>query len=191
MAVTHKPSPDRDQTDESLRDEREKTDRALLEHQAAVQGDADEVVQRARQTADAVLTAAREKDDRRRGSATGGVEAASVAEGRELADDALRDERASADPTLHREREEAARVLARLRPAEREKTDRFLLTERARSDREIAQRDDFLGMVSHDIRNLLGGIVMSAGILSAKPDDPANAPLVKSGAARIHAIPRA
>jgi signal transduction histidine kinase len=185
MAPRPKPSLDRDQTDDSLREEREETDRALVERQAAVQDDADQVVQRARENADAVLTAARDKADHRLAVATGGVPAPSVVEGREIEDDVLRDERAAADASLQREREETALALARLLPVERDKTDRFLLTERARSDMEIEQRDDFLGMVSHDLRNLLGGIVMSAAILSERTDGSEDGALVRSGAAQI------
>jgi signal transduction histidine kinase len=180
-----KPSRDRDQTDDSLREEREESDRAFVERQAAVQDDADQIVQQARENADAVLTAARDKADHRLAIATGGVPAPSVIEGREIEDDALRDERGTADASLQREREETARSLARLLPVERDKTDLFLLTERARSDREIAQRDDFLGMVSHDLRNLLGGIVTSAAILSERTDDSEDGALVRSGADRI------
>ncbi|HKI03581.1 MAG TPA: HAMP domain-containing sensor histidine kinase [Thermoanaerobaculia bacterium] len=90
-----------------------------------------------------------------------------LAEERVLEDEALQDERASADEMLRREREENARVLSRLLPLEREKTDRFLLTERARSDVALSNRDNFLGLVSHDLRNLLGGIVITAELLSA------------------------
>jgi hypothetical protein len=58
-------SPERKQTDESLRTEREDSDRSLIEKQSEVQSDADLVVQCARDTADAVLVAAREKADDR------------------------------------------------------------------------------------------------------------------------------
>jgi nitrogen-specific signal transduction histidine kinase len=58
------------------------------------------------------------------------------------------------------------RARAALLPLEREKTDRYLLTERARSDDEVAHRDDFMGIVSHDLRNLLGGIAGNARLLS-------------------------
>jgi signal transduction histidine kinase len=180
-----KSSPDRDQTDDSLRAERKETDRALIERQAAVHEDADQVVQRARENADAVLTAARDKADQHLASANGGVPTPSIVADREFEDDVLRDERAAADATLQREREETARALARLLPVEREKTDRFLLTERGRSDKQIAQRDDFLGMVSHDLRNLLGGIVMSAGVLGDKTDSSQDGALVKSATGRI------
>jgi signal transduction histidine kinase len=88
-----------------------------------------------------------------------------------LEDQAVRNERASADERLRREREEAARVLRKLLPLERDKTDRYLLTERARADDALSNRDDFLGIVSHDLRDLLGGMVMSAALLSRSAPD--------------------
>ncbi len=62
------------------------------------------------------------------------------------------------------------RALKGLLPLERERTDRPLLTERLRSDEALSNRDDFLGLVSHDLRDLLGGIVMSASPLARAPD---------------------
>jgi signal transduction histidine kinase len=160
-------SAEREQTDESLRREREKTDRALAERQAAEE-DSDLVVRRARESADALLTEVRAKaDELLEGSPQVGTRA-TLAEERILEDEALQEERSSADEILRRERDENARVLSRLLPLEREKTDRFLLTERARSDVALSNRDNFLGLVSHDLRNLLGGIVMSAELLSAR-----------------------
>lgn len=185
MAPGHKPSPDREQTDDSLREERAETDRKLVERQAAVQDSADEVVERARETADAVLTAARDEADNQTANSVSNTPVLSIIESREIEDEVVRRERAVADASLQDERVETARALARLFPRERDKTDRFLLTERARSDREIAQRDDFLGMVSHDLRNLLGGILMSAESLTEKTNDAENAAVVRAGTARI------
>jgi len=147
--------------------EREKTDHALAERQAAEE-DSDLVVHRARESADAVLTEARAKADERLEASPHVGAHATLAEARVLDDEALQEERASADEILRRERDENARVLSRLLPLEREKTDRFLLTERARSDVALSNRDNFLGLVSHDLRNLLSGIVMSAELLSAR-----------------------
>jgi signal transduction histidine kinase len=166
--ATDEASAERGQTDESLRLEREKTDRALAERQAAEE-DSDLVVHHARENADAVLTEARAKADQRLDEALPQAAArATLAQERVLEDEALQDERASADELLRRERNENARVLSRLLPLEREKTDRFLLTERARSDDALSNRDNFLGLVSHDLRNLLGGIVLNAELLSAR-----------------------
>jgi signal transduction histidine kinase len=178
-------SAEREQTDESLRMEREKTDRALAERQAAEE-DSDLVVHRARESADAVLTEARAKADQRLDPASPDVEThATLIEERVLEDEALQDERASADEMLRRERDENARVLSRLLPLEREKTDRFLLTERARSDDALSNRDNFLGIVSHDLRNLLSGIVMSADLLSMKAPENEDGKQTLAATARI------
>jgi signal transduction histidine kinase len=160
-------SVNREQTNESLRRERDKTDRALAERQAAEE-DSDQVVQRARENADAVLSEARAKADERLEAAPHAETRATLDEERALEEDTLQEERAAGDEILHREREENARLLSRLLPLERERTDRFLLTERARSDVALANRDNFLGIVSHDLRNLLGGIVLSTELLSTR-----------------------
>lgn len=171
-------SPERERTNESLRTEREKTDHAVAAKQRAVAKDADALVDRARDNADEVLSqarenadnlleAAREKADEKRDPDAQGVQqkAAIVAE-RAAADETLRHERDDADETLRLEREEYARTLIRFLPLERETTDRHLLTERGRSDDALASRDDFLAIVAHDLRDLIGGVVMSAAVLS-------------------------
>jgi signal transduction histidine kinase len=159
--------PERALTDESLRTERQKADRALADDMSIVEEDADEVVRVARDNADAVLLVAREKADEHlvHAGARGDAHPTLVRE-RALADDVLRDERASEDESLRLRRAEQAQILARLLPLEREKTDRYLMTERLRSDDALANRDDFLSIVSHDLRNLLAGVVLSATILS-------------------------
>jgi len=164
---TRQTSPERQQTDDSLRKERQKTDQALADRQTTVEEDADMVVHRARENADAVLHVARENAD-----AVLIANRLAVSEARVREDEALKDERSCADESLRRERDDAAgAVLARLLPLEREKTDRYLLTERARSDDALSNRDDFLGIVTHDLRDLLGGIVTSAALLSRRSTD--------------------
>ena len=177
--------PERAQTDVSLRTEREKADRALEDKRTAVEEDADLVVRRARETADAVLGAARAKADSELTQRPVVTSRATVTAERARDDETLRDERATADEVLLQERRETAQALARLLPLEREKTDRFLLTERTRSDAALANRDDFLAMVSHDLRNLLGGIVVSAALIAktAGEDDEGQRTLV--GTTRI------
>ena len=161
---------EREKTDESLRLEREKTDRALIDKQAAVDATADHTVEEARVLADAVIATARVTADEllRDGNAQIAATKA-LAEERTAEDEALDNVRAAADEALRRQREEDVRVLAALLPLERRKTDRYLLTERARADEAVAHRDDFLGIVSHDLRDLLSGILLSAAML---PDSP-------------------
>lgn len=163
----------RQQTDESLRAERENTDRALAERQQAVHDDADGIVAAAREQADAVLEAARDRaDERLVAEAAHPLATRTLVDEERVAEDAaVRDERNTADEALRREREETTRALRSLIPLEREKTDRHLLTERAIWDDALVHRDDFLGMVSHDLRGLLGGIVNAAAILSRTASD--------------------
>ena len=110
----------------------------------------------ARKTADVKLDTA---------TSRGQTEAALALE-RECEDKLVEDLRAKADETLRREREASARVLARLIPLKRDKADQRLQTERARADDALANRDDFLGTVTHDLRDLLAGIALSAHLIS-------------------------
>lgn len=173
-------APERERTNQSLRTEREKADHAVRAKREHVARHADAVVDRARdnadgvlrlarQNADAVLEVAREKADGKLDPDARGLEPkAAIIEERALADGALRDERDGADETLRLEREEHARTLVRFLPLERESTDRYLLTERNRSDDALANRDDFLAIVAHDLRDLIGGVVMSATLLAKR-----------------------
>jgi signal transduction histidine kinase len=163
---------ERDQTDEGLRAEREQTDRALALRSASIEADADVALSRAREQADGVLNAARERADKKTEMAEPHVQKSDIlAEERALEDDAVQRERAIADESLRLTREEHARALCKLLPLERDKTDRLLLTERARSDDALSNRDDILIIVSHDLRNLLSGIVMSAEQLAGNASD--------------------
>jgi signal transduction histidine kinase len=156
-------------TDKSLRAERNDTDQVLRDMQTAAQV-ADDVVDLARQKADALLLTPRDKADQDSEQSTA-IAQAIVGDERARADEVLEGERATADERLRREREDGGHALAELLPLEREHTDRDLLTERARSDEAIAHRDDFLAIVSHDLRNLLGGIVLSSSSLSRKASE--------------------
>ena len=149
---------EREQTDESLRLERERADRALDEHLAKADDAADAVISRARARADAVLAEARSKSDH----TSAGDEPT----------DALKTSRAAEDHILHRERSTADDIIGRERSAhvtllsrERQATDADLSHERARSDNALAMRDDFMGIVSHDLLNLLNAMVGVASLI--------------------------
>jgi signal transduction histidine kinase len=166
---------EREKTDDSLRVERLNTDDVLTGHRATAEREADGVVEEARDVADAVLSAARRKADgaKDRPSAASG-DPDSVAR-RAAADRAVRSERTRADVVLRSDRAEQADVLAALLVHERAATDAYLLTERARADDAVEHRDDFLGIVAHDVRNLLNAMFFSVEVLrhersGAKPD---------------------
>jgi signal transduction histidine kinase len=162
-------SSERKQTDEGLAGEREKTDHALSDKVIAIEERADAVVDEAREKADDVLEAARQRADARLREPVSTEDARVAVDAERAREDAiLAAERALADEALRRAR---AASLARLIPFERDKTDLYLLTERARSDASVAHRDDFLGMVAHDLRNLLNGIFGNAAFLVADAQD--------------------
>ncbi len=181
-----KRSPDRTSTDKNLHSERRNADQALAKKTAAVEAHADQVVDLARDRADAVLESAREKADVRLDAATSTAAMRAVIEtAREVEDHAVEKERATADDNLVQEREEHARALLALLPMERLITDRSLQTERLRSDDAVNNRDDFLGMVSHDLRDLLGGVVTSAALLVRSAAVDATGDPTRAGAERI------
>ncbi|WP_309893690.1 HAMP domain-containing sensor histidine kinase [Archangium sp.] len=161
-----KPRPEQERTDQSLRQEREKTDDAFDKHQDAIEADADSALQRARASADASLRVNRaETDERLTHSEAPQKERQSVANERTREDASLHQERATSDEKLQDEREARRSALSKLLWLERETTDDHLLTERGLSDDALAARDEFLAMVSHDLRTLLGGIAMRAALL--------------------------
>jgi signal transduction histidine kinase len=53
------------------------------------------------------------------------------------------------------------------------------------ADGAVANRDDFLGVVAHDLRDLLGGIIMSAAVISKTVGGDEQAGLVGAEIARI------
>ena len=169
MPVHKTPSSEREQTDESLRVERDKADEALGE--AGLEETADAVLSRARARADAVLATARARTDKQSAlSAPGVTRPAAIDRERVLEDRVLQQERSGADAILRLERAEHLAFLAH----EREETDKDLLSERARSDHALATRDEFLGCVSHDLRNLLNSMVLLARVIEKEVqlDDP-------------------
>lgn len=196
---------ERVRTDDSLRVEREKTDDAVAARQVEIATHAEKVVDLARDTADGVLAAARENADavleaaREKADepptphAGGASPEAIVSREREIADEAVREERVTADETLREEREEYARTAKKFLPLERESTDRYLKSERVYSDDALANRDDFLAIVSHDLRDLIGGIVMSATLIakispSGDKDVLAETGRIKRYAARMNRL---
>jgi signal transduction histidine kinase len=166
IATDKKSQPERDNTDESLRLEREKSDRELAKTRTSIEADSDAAMQTARDKAD--QTSQENRDDvdvklARRG--TPAEARNSVYRERAHVDAVLEEERATSDAKLQAEREEGKRALEALLALERAETDMRLLVERASSDRGIATRDEFLGMVSHDLRSLLAGVALQASLL--------------------------
>ena len=170
------PQPEREQTDESLRTERKNVDRALDEDGAAVDETANAVISRARARADAVLASARAKTDRQSAiAAPGSRPPPLLQQERAREDQILRAERVNADEILREERADHVALLLR----ERQDTDEDLSTERAQSDTALATRDEFLGIVSHDLRNMLNTMVGFAALIAERiPQEHTEAQIV-------------
>ena len=159
-------SPERDVTDQNLREERDRVDTLRVQHRATREHDADDVVQLARHRADAVLRTARAEQAqvRKDHPVSEQAQAASQREGRE-ADLAMKSDRLEEDQELRKERGESQHLLDEFLQAERALTDVSLEDERLHSDVVVASRDEFLNMVTHDLRSLIGGVDMNASLL--------------------------
>jgi signal transduction histidine kinase len=154
---------ERDETDQSLHAEREKTDEEVGKRGAIEKEDA--ALQEARGRADQVLGQSRKRaDDTLAGESSTAGQRQALRHERAQADDTVRQERLSADEQLADERQARMRALANLFVLERERTDERLLVERARGDAALGARDDFMGMVAHDLRTLLSGIALGAEV---------------------------
>lgn len=179
---------ERTKTDESLRNERTNADDAMLEKESTEQA-ADKLVDRARSRADAVLDQARDRADQDAGTEGSAVQMPkpAIQTERAHADSLLVQERASEDENLRRERQEQTDIQESQLVMERAKTDRYLLSERGRSDDALAHRDDFLGMVSHDLRNLLNNVNLNAIYLGGKASGTEEGQRTIEGMRRIRA----
>jgi signal transduction histidine kinase len=164
VASTAPKSPsEREETDQSLHVERRKTDEELNRRHAAIEQRADVAIDQARGRADEVLESARNRvDETLEREGTSARQRVSLQEKRLREDAAVQEERLTADDQAIDDREARMRALASLLRLERDQTDERLLVERARGDAALHARDDFLVMVSHDLRTLLGGIALTA-----------------------------
>lgn len=176
-----KPDDERRATDEALRTERTEADNEFAERRGAIEQATDASVQVARDRADAVLSRARALADEHLDFTSRNT--ADHERARE--ETILQAERRAADLEIAGERTERARALAELLRTERAQTDRYLGDERERADAAIAARDEFLGMVAHDVRTLLGGMAMSAAQLKCIPCEGETRQQVQREAARI------
>ncbi len=150
--VDHRGRPRRDQTNESLRLERQKTDAVLTTARDAVEGLADEVVRIARERADRVVQTARHAADSNHPPQEA-VAAASSERERQRADGLVEDQRSDADELLVNERAAQRRDTNVCLVVERDAMDKNLTGERAHSDRLVVdQREANQQMVIATLR---------------------------------------
>jgi signal transduction histidine kinase len=173
MAKKDKPASERNQTDTSLRNEREKTDQEFGNSDTRIEKRADAVVEHAREVADETLKAARAKASAKLDRAGATPQARARAKADQVTEEAaLTAERRAADRQLEKEREERRRAIASLLRLERGQTDKHLMLERVRSDEgldhilaELADavriRDEFLTLASHQLKTPLTPLALS------------------------------
>ncbi|MBV9947575.1 MAG: HAMP domain-containing histidine kinase [Myxococcales bacterium] len=180
---------ERDQTDQSLAHERTKTDEELARRSGRYEENANVVVDKARQRADETLQAARGREDvKPSASGASSAEIDTLTSERRREDATLRRERATADENLSSERAARRKALVALLAHERERTDEHLRLERDVFEAALGARDEFLGMASHDLRDLLGGVAVSAAALLTSAGDPAGRDAIEREARRIQRL---
>jgi signal transduction histidine kinase len=101
-------------------------------------------------------------------------------------DEVLQKEYARADKVTARERADRARLAAELLAHERKATDRSLLLERTHADALLSRRDEFLGMVSHDLRNELSAITLNVALILKQAAHDEGAGEIFRSATNIH-----
>jgi signal transduction histidine kinase len=154
-------------TDQSLRVERHEADAEMAKSGAVTREIADDVIRVARARADAIVHDARQATDVATEATTGTSDVAPRTERQRTKEDAaLQRERASADANLDHERRATSRSLQHFLEVERSQTDEKLSGERVSVDYVISARDDFLGMVSHDLRALLGAFSFATELVA-------------------------
>lgn len=174
------PQGSRTRTDKSLKAERARTDESLSVGRKKAEKTADARVLKGRAEADKATTAVRNAADELSGSDS------FLRDERLNADSALKTERNKMDAALVQERSENGAEQFRLFQQERTKTDKNLTDERLQSDSDVqaagkdflderalhtatkaalTTRDEFLAIVSHDLRNPLAAISVAVDLL--------------------------
>ncbi len=186
---------ERKQTDDSLVAERDKTNKSLSKSRKSTEDRIDESVSEGRLEADQAMENARSMADSKNASrqvATGQVEDEKrngqerVSRERERSDNAVELERTLMDAALEKEREVKSALASRLLEQERKLTDKNLFCERTLTDSEVLRnaselsdeksehsktkialttRNEFLAIVSHDLRNPIGAAASCAEML--------------------------
>lgn len=165
-------------TDVSLKYERNKTDNYLDHESQNIEDKSDEVIISNRKEADKKLKIQRAEVDSEKVKADRGSTPLLDAE-RERSDCAQKIARAEEDKARNSERYQKRLVAEALLETERQDTDNNLLDERNRTDRATEQdsilivnaenalvtRDQYLAIVSHDLKNPLSAISLGTGVL--------------------------
>ncbi len=184
---------ERAKTDDSLITERGKTDESLLRFIKNAEGETDQRIRSDRDEADEERASRRSKNDSTQKSESKSENSSMDQKRsdrqqtqRKLDDETVQAERALMDAALSKERSVKRTVADELFQGEREQTDDNLLDERKETDSRVQQasillndeqsshlltkaslttRDEFLAIVSHDLKNPMGSVLSYADLL--------------------------
>ena len=164
----------RDKTDKTLEDERQKTDKHLEQKNQEVEEKTSEKLRSIRLATDKARESQREevdlaKDHQREvtGISPTRLDEKLLVQEREGSDKSQAVERGEEDRARTEERVQKQLIAETeaLLEQERKNTDSALLEERVHVDLELITRDHFLAIVSHDLKNSIVAISISAGLI--------------------------
>jgi signal transduction histidine kinase len=178
----------REKTDESLKSERTRTDEALILDASASETREDKMLESSRDQNDRRQERKRASHDVAREDLRETLESpasikrtedALIESERAISDKAIQEERIAADSARLRERRRLRLTAEALLVLERGATDEDLSTERSRFDEELERaedahaetqnslsvRNEYMAIVSHDLRNPLASIAMGSEVL--------------------------
>lgn len=168
----------RGKTDQSLEEERVKTDEFLEQNVKSVEEEADETIRLTRLAADKEVETHRavvdlEREQRLDGTDTGQLVDSLLNQERERVDEVHTVERVEGDRARTQEQFQKQMIAEVLLENERKETDLNLLDERVHADLDLITRDQFLTIVSHDLKNSIIAISLVArGIQSGLSKNP-------------------
>lgn len=178
---------ERQKTDDSLVAERDKTNDSLIKAKSSTEQQTDKKVRGERQQADQSISESRDVADFDSNKKIGNNE---LVNERDRSDKAIELERSQVDLAIDKERKLKSVLANQLLEQERKLTDENLSAERTRSDSEahrtagllsdeisehsktkifLTTRDEFLAIVSHDLKNPIGTASMCAEMLLEDP----------------------
>ena len=157
----------RGKTDQSLGEERVKTDELLEQNTQSVEEETDETIRLARLAADKEVENHRaevdqEKEQRRDGTDSTRLVDSLLTQERERVDEVHTVERVEEDRARTQEQYQKQMFAEALLENERKETDLNLLDERGHADLELITRNQFLAIVSHDLKNSIIAIQLVA-----------------------------
>ena len=171
----------RSKTDQSLEEERVKTDEYLEQNHKSVEEETDETIRLTRRAADKEVESHRaevdlEKEQRLDAADTARLVDSLLTQERERVDEVHTVEREEEDRARTQEQFQKQMIAESLLENERKETDHNLLDERVHADVELITRDQFLTIVSHDLKNSIAAISIVARVIrSGLSKDPVDA----------------